>query len=282
MPAGTKGHAFGTYMHAGYWTNHTVHDPYPEKIDSVMSFMLKKYDARSYLEVNGQTFRPFLLNLAAFGNWAYDPERYHGERFYGSWCSYYFGKAASPFAVASMKALHAAQFNRSGYVQSLGKIRNMIGFLQDRPAVSNSGQSYRVAYSATQLPDLQKRLQYVNAALQYAASGMDADDQVGFYYDYVYLPALMYKQLLDLETALSGAALYKHKYATGHLEQDILTARQLADQASRQLDAIYSTCLRGDKNPAWKTWYDPGKRRPNNGFPTPEAMNIVRKNLAAL
>ena len=92
----------------------------------------------------------------------------------------------------------------------------------------------------------------------------------------------MYKQLLDLETALSGAAFYKHKYAEGHLKQDILTARQLAGQASRQLDAIYSTCLQGDKNPAWKTWYDPAKRRPNNGFPTPEAMSIVRANLAAL
>jgi hypothetical protein len=37
--------------------------------------------------------------------------------------------------------------------------------------------------------------------------------------------------------------------------------------------------LDGDKNPRWKGWYDPAKRRPNNGFPTHEMLEEIRKKI---
>jgi hypothetical protein len=37
--------------------------------------------------------------------------------------------------------------------------------------------------------------------------------------------------------------------------------------------------LDGDKNPRWKGWYDPAKRRPNNGFPTREMLEEIREKI---
>jgi len=30
-------------MHAGFWLNHTVHDPYPDKLDTIMKQMVNDY-----------------------------------------------------------------------------------------------------------------------------------------------------------------------------------------------------------------------------------------------
>jgi len=65
-PTSTKGYQFGTYMHAGFWKNHTIGHPYPEQIDTIMHRMFREYNATSYCQVNGQQFRPFLLNIEAF------------------------------------------------------------------------------------------------------------------------------------------------------------------------------------------------------------------------
>ncbi|CAL1518706.1 glycosyl hydrolase 115 family protein [Chitinophaga sp. MM2321] len=281
MPVSNKGYSFGTYMHAGFWTNHTVHDPYPVKIDSVMSYMLKHYNASSYLKVNGQTFRPFLLNLEAFSQWAYDPSHFNGEEFYKRWTSYNFGPKAAPFAIASMKKLDDAQFNRTGYVRNLSEIKNIIGFLSDR-AVETPNGSFVASYDMIQVPDLQRRYREVNAAYNAALSGLPAAQHADFYHDYVYLPSLMYNQLLELESTLLAAADRKQAYATGHQKKDIDEAKKLVKKSFRQLEAINNTCQQGDKDAKWKTWYDPAKRRPNNGFPTPDMITAIQRNLQQL
>ena len=282
MPVSNKGYAFGTYMHAGFWTNHTVHDPYPLKIDSVMSYMLQRYNAGSYIAVNGQTFRPFLLNLEAFSRWAYDPAHFNGEAFYKSWTSYYFGAAAAPFAIASMKKLDDAHFNRTGYVKNLSEIKGLIGFLSDK-AVETPNGSFKASYNNTLAPDLQRRHHDVTAAYNAAQSGLTAaKDHPVFYHDYVYLPALMYHQLLAFETTLLEAASRKQAYAAGHQKKDIREAKELIKTASQQLSAIYKTCRQGDRDSKWKTWYYPEKRRPNNGFPTLEMIAAIQNNLQTL
>jgi hypothetical protein len=50
-------------------------------------------------------------------------------------------------------------------------------------------------------------------------------------------------------------------------------------QAMPQMEAIDATCLQGDRNPKWKTWYDPAKRRPNNGFPTTGMIAYIQEHL---
>ena len=282
MPESTKGYKFGTYMHAGYWKNHTVHDPYPEKIDSVMTLMMDKYKATDYLEVNGQTFRQFLINLEAFSKVAWDPGHFDGAQFYNDWCTKYFGADAAPEAVASMKALHKAQFNRSGYVQFLGEIKKLIAYLQDTLAVGPHG-SFEVPFEHTQVPDLEQRLEWANRALKAAEAGQSkAKDQANFYYDYVYLPALMFQQLLDFENTLSQIASNKHDYSSTKEKQYLTSAQKLAEKASQQMKNIYDTAMAGDKNPKWATWYDPAKRRPNNGFPTVKMIEDIQQHLEAL
>jgi hypothetical protein len=281
LPASTKGYPFGTYMHAGYWTNHTVHDPYPLKIDSVMTFMKQRYNAVDYLEVNGQTFRPFLLNLDAFSKWAYNPALFNGKTFYHQWCVYYFGPEAAVNAVASMKALHAAQFDRTGYVRNLGQIKSLLGYLSDKAVVSSRGIAYRVNYDRLHFPHLSGRKQHLDAALKQASAGLGKGkgNRARFYDDFVYLPALMYNQLINFEITLMKAADHKHFYEVKHQKKNIIIARKLAKSAFDQLRIIYKTCMGGDRNPKWKGWYDPAKRRPNNGFPTLKMIEAVQANL---
>ena len=85
LPDSTKGYDFGTYMHAGFWLNHTVHAPYPVKLDTIMKMMVREYQADKYCLVNGQQFRPFLLNIEAFSEISKNPESFNGEQFYQDW-----------------------------------------------------------------------------------------------------------------------------------------------------------------------------------------------------
>jgi hypothetical protein len=49
----------------------------------------------------------------------------------------------------------------------------------------------------------------------------------------------------------------------------------------KALDNVLQRSLDGDKNPRWKGWYDPTKRRPNNGFPTNEMLEEIKQKLEA-
>ncbi|HEU4608817.1 MAG TPA: glycosyl hydrolase 115 family protein [Chitinophagaceae bacterium] len=279
MPDSSKGYSFGTYMHAGFWKNHTVHDPYPERIDTVMNLMRDKYAATSYLQVNGQTFRPFLLNLQAFAQWAVDPAQYNGETFYKNWSRQYFGKAAAPFAIQSFKYLHEAQFGRNGYVQNLSEIKRLITYLQIPMTNELSGKANQEQLLLLS-GELEMRRAAVNKSLQWANSGTkQASGSANFYYDYVVLPATMYWQLLDFEHWLMEAAIARLHYETDANKSHIDKALHDIRLASEQLNAIYQTCNEGDRDPKWKTWYDPVKRRPNNGFPTRQMVKSIQSNL---
>jgi hypothetical protein len=280
LPKTTKGYNFGTYMHVGFWKNHTVHDPYPEKIDSVMTYMLQHYNATSYIDVNGQTFRPFLINLEAFAQWAYDPYHFNGKAFLDNWCRYYFNAAVVPYAIASMQSLHQAQFGRNGYVQNLAEIKQLLAFLSQgkNRKIETASEDHSLDSALAQ------RSFFVNEALQQASSGLSkTKDETGFYYDYIYLPALMYHQLLEFENTLFDAAHYKLDYrGKENRKEDIDKMKQLMTVATTQLKDIYKTCMEGDKNKKWATWYDPAKRRPNNGFPTLDMIDSINKNLNGL
>ncbi|MBI1343345.1 MAG: hypothetical protein GC171_10475 [Terrimonas sp.] len=282
LPLDTRGYDFGTYMHAGFWKNHSVQDPYPERIDSVMNFMAKNFKATRYLQVNGQTFRPFLLNLQAFSQWAYDPVSFNGEDFYHQWAEHYFGTEAAPFAVASMKALHLAQFDRNGYVQNLSEIRGLINFLQE---VNNESPSrFTKLFGEKLVPtELQERRRYVKQSLDEASKGMArVRTHPAFYYDYVYLPAKMYFQLLEFENTLLELALFEKKEITGPLHQSASSkAKELLSQAASQLQIIYKTFQEGNQESKFKNWYDPARRRPNNGFPDMEMIQKIREHLIA-
>ena len=146
-----------------------------------------------------------------------------------------------------MKRLDAAQFNRTGYVRNLSEIKGLIGYLGDSEVTTPNG-SFKATYNNTLAPELQQRLREVNAAYEAAQSGLaQAKEHEDFYYDYVYLPALMYNQLLEFESTLLEAAARKNAYAAGHRQKDLEAAKKLLKKSSAQLSDIYKTCRQGDR-----------------------------------
>jgi len=56
-------------------------------------------------------------------------------------------------------------------------------------------------------------------------------------------------------------------------------ALKLLYKAKSDLETVHKRSLEGDKNKRWKGWYDLAKRRPNNGFPILEMLNMIETNL---
>ncbi|HPE77224.1 MAG TPA: glycosyl hydrolase 115 family protein [Draconibacterium sp.] len=282
LPEQTKGYKFGTYMHAGFWKNHTVHDPYPEKIDTVMKMMVNKYQATHFWEINGQQFRPFLLNLEAFSELAQSPENFDGEAFYKEWTERYFGNVAAVYAVKSMKKLHDAQFDKVGYVQNLSEINQVTRYLTNA-IVENPGKpsvpfTYeRVSNNNT---TCKLRLDLAKQAVMEAEKGLQfikPDDT--FYNDYILLPAKLYLDLIVFEDGLNEIASLKNAFEESGDKKVLDEALHLLEKARLDLETVYKNSLEGDKNKKWAGWYDPAKRRPNNGFPTNEMLNNIEAAL---
>ncbi|NQU54798.1 MAG: glycosyl hydrolase 115 family protein [Bacteroidetes bacterium] len=282
LPEKTKGYDFGTYMHAGFWKNHTVHDPYPEKIDSVMKMMVNKYQANKYWEINGQQFRPFLLNIEAFSAMANNPEAFDGEVFYKEWTERYFGEKAAVFAIRSMKKLHEAQFEKISYVQHLSEIKQAIGYLGNISAGRPGTPPVQAKYErvAGNFQHIEKRYEILKQALAEAEKGqefIDSDDT--FYHDYILLPVYLYLDLLTFEITLNKMAFLKKTFEETGDKSKLEEALILLEKARSDLKIVYKRSLDGDKNKHWAGWYDPAKRRPNNGFPTMEMLNLIETNL---
>ncbi len=285
LPESTKGYDFGTYMHAGFWLNHTIHNPYPEKIDSVMKQMVKDYGANKYCLVNGQQFRPFLLNLEAFSKVADNVEAFNGEKFYNNWATKYFGEKAGAHAVNSMKRLHEAQYNRSGYVLHLWEIREAIAYLCDEPITRPGKSTIPVDYSMVE-SDYEQRDDRFSILQQSLAEALKGGEIVGgediFYHDYVLLPVQIYVDLLSFEGELHKMSKAKKQFEDTGNKDFLKQAIERLDAARTALKTVYSRSVNGDKNPTWKGWYDPKNRRPNNGFPTFEMMDTIENNLKEL
>ena len=284
LPVKTKGYGFGTYMHAGFWKNHTVHDPYPEKIDSVMKMMVNRYQANKYWEINGQQFRPFLLNLEAFSVMANNPETFDGNAFYREWTERYFGEKAAVFAVLSMKKLHEAQFDKISYVQHLSEIKQAIGYLGNI-SVSRPGTPYvQASYERVEenFQHVEKRYEILSMAREEAEKGQKFIESGNtFYHDYILLPVYLYLDLLSFEITLNKMALLKKTYEETGDKSNLEEALELIEKARSDLKIVHQRSVDGDKNKRWEGWYDPAKRRPNNGFPTFEMLDIIETNLSA-
>ncbi|WP_297089344.1 glycosyl hydrolase 115 family protein [uncultured Draconibacterium sp.] len=282
LPESTKGYDFGTYMHAGFWLNHTIHNPYPEKIDSVMKQMVNDYGANKYCLVNGQQFRPFLLNLEAFSKVADNVNAFNGEQFYIDWATKYFGEEAGTCAIESMKKLHEAQYNRSGYVLHLWEIREAIAYLSDGPIVRPGKTTIPVEYYMVESDYEQRddRISILKKSLAAAEEGMEilGVDNI-FYHDYILLPVQIYVDLLAFEGQLHQMTKAKKQFEETGNPDFLKQAIERVGPARTALTTVYERSVNGDKNPTWKGWYDPKNRRPNNGFPTFEMLDTIEENL---
>lgn len=283
LPEDTRGYRFGTYMHAGFWLNHTVHDPYPEKIDEIMTMMVDRYGADEYLMVNGQTFRPFMLNIEAFSRFAESPGDFDGDEFYREWLGRYFDERSIDDTVAALKKLHAAQFDNVGYVQNLWEIREAVAYLADAPIDRPGRTPVPVGFDQVE-PDIAATLQriaLIDEARDLATRAMEhAGAQVDFFHDHVLLPILLYEDLLRYEAGLHRMALLKREHETTANADALAQTRELFEQTRLNFARLHERRLAGDRLERFAGWYDPAIRRPNNGFPSEQDLEAIESNLS--
>ncbi|MEO9891391.1 glycosyl hydrolase 115 family protein [Aurantibacter sp.] len=282
LPNTTENYNFGTYMHAGFWLNHTVHNPYPKKVETIMKDMFTTYSADKFCLVNGQNFRPFIFNIEAYAEVANNPETFLASTFFTTWTERYFSEMNAKHAIASMKLLSKAQKGRIGYVQHLWEIREAISYLSDtpieRPGKTPTPSEYRrvendyehVAYTS----------KFIHKALAEAKKGLVmTKTSQNFYYDYIYLPTLLYADLIIFERSLHQMAMLKKQTEDTGNTIFLKEAFQMLPQVKAQLKTVYTNRMNGDKNPKWANWYNPAIRRPNNGFPDFKMLEAVEKNI---
>lgn len=283
LPNATDEYDFGTYMHAGYWLNHTVHNPYPEKVETVMKTSFADLKADKFCLVNGQNFRPYLLNLEAYSSVCNDPENFQGIAFYRQWTERYFNTEIATHAINSMKLLHQAQnIDRIGYVQHLWEIREAIAYLTNSP-IERPGKNpvpYEFERVQNDFENVKVIKKLIGSSLEEARKGLELQsDTNDFYHSYIYLPSALYNDLITFESTLHEMSLLKREFENNNNTKALNDAINLHKKLQAQLDQLYKRRLEGDRNSKWKGWYDPKIRRPNNGFPTIEMVENIKIKL---
>lgn len=269
FPNDKRGYDFGCYMHAGFWLNHVVQDPYPERIEKSMRELLVEHGANHYVLVNGQTFRHFLLNLEAYSRAVADPAHFDGDEFYREFTTRYFGPKASPQAIAAFRQLH--EVSEKGYVQ----------LIHDLMADLKACKERRVVESLAELRAAQKasgeRLAKLKKALEAAQEAVDlAGEHADFCHDHLLLPIRLFSQTVALCHTLQEALVAWNEYKLEGVADGPARANAAIAQAKELFAAHLQTREDGDKDPKWKTWYDLSKRRPNGGFPVQEDIEQIR------
>jgi hypothetical protein len=275
FPSDKRGYAFGCYMHAGFWLNHVVQDPYPERIAESMRELLVDHGANHYVLVNGQTFRHFLLNLEAYSRAVADPAYFDGNNFYREFTTRYFGPQASRAAIAALRLLH--EVSGEGYVRLIHEVMDELNACKERKVVESLPE-LRSARAACN-----ERLATIEKALEAAQEAVDlAGDHADFCHDHLLLPIRLFAETVALRLALQDARIGWNEYELNGVADGIARANAAILRAKESLAMHLRTRAEGDKNPKWKTWYDPEKRRPNGGFPTHKDLDQVSFDPGAL
>lgn len=279
LPETTEGYDFGTYMHAGYWKNHTVLHPYPHVIDTSMHMMFNDYNASKYCMVNGQQFRPFIINIEAFSEVCREPKTFTGDEYYNTWLKRYFPDSTHADVLKLMRGWESNSFGKEGYVENLWQIREVISYLSEQPIV-RPGKT-PVPFSRERVDnDLKntnlrfKNFKYYNHLCKLIESRIDPSSAV--FYDQIQWPIQLHLDLLAFEGVLHEMYRIKCNYERERNPNLPKQANALWNRAKLRLDELYSNRLKNTKDPKWNGWYDPSKRRPNNGFPTQEMMNDIK------
>jgi len=170
-PSDYKGHDFGIYIHAGYFLNHVMQDPYPDLIAESTREAVRRGMTDNYF-VNGQDFKHFILNLEAAARASWSPDTFDPEAFYLEWTGRYFGEQAAPEIVRSLKALHRSHvLAGGGFARMMSWTESILNSLvvmaaqkQDvskmPAALSAAEESYQLALKAKELVPSDKQLVY--------------------------------------------------------------------------------------------------------------------------
>lgn len=261
MPKDMDSYNWGIYMHAGFFLNHVVQDPYPQVLAESMKNAFENYKMTSYCLVNGQTFRHFIFNIEACSKICQDPSNFDTMAYFTSWVTRYFGTTNTNEVVSILQILHQVQEPRWGYINLLSHLKysairlelmKKIPFIPLRLINRIFEKIGKLGPTFTQL--VANNTSLLEKAIQMCAKiSPTMTDQNHFFHDHVILPVTLLFQLYQIAYNLQKASTTrKNKLFIAAAQKSILEHHQ--------------TRIKGDKNTKWKGWYDPNKRRPNGGY----------------
>lgn len=276
----------GALLHAGFWLDHTVLNPYLARIgDSVRR--LRDAGATRWLRINGQTFRPFMLTIEALATAAWDPDGYDAGAFARSWAACRLGAAsAAPYA-AFVDALFAANeavrtgSKERGYVQLLiahvlPLFRRLLG---DEADIANADlvkcrstdAIMRCFGDEGSTPEHARAVRGATRAALDAAlrlrGAVDGAGRIAFVEDQAVFPARLFDAL---------AAIYERQT---RILSSAAPDRGDLDALVAETRALYDLHLDGPDHPRWRDWYLPNRQRIFGAPPQPELAEAVRRRL---
>lgn len=267
-PKDLKNHKFGIYIHAGYYLNHVVQDPYPDRIKEATMQAVSRGMTWNYF-VNGQDFKHFILNLEACARAAWNPEGFDPEAFYIEWTTRYFGAEAAPDVVASLKALHRASAAAGGFTKVMDTTVELINKLR---------------YINTEKVDTQRINDALAAAkeslgLAEKAAALVPPDARLVYDDQILFPAEIYYENLKLllVTAETMNALADRRDDKLDAEKRKEAKERLATWKKRlppQLKKLRDMLSEGSEWKKWEGWTKPENFRAIT--PPPELEDVER------
>ncbi len=267
-PRRKKAYDFGIYLHAGVWKNQVVQDPYPDRLKASAQNAVSRGMTENIL-VNGQSFKPFILNLEAAARVAWDPIRFDGVAFYEEWTTRYFGPKASAPAVQSFKLLSEAHHYAVGFQEVMKSSQKILDHIEQ-----NEAEMEDLANVRTSLALAQKSLEWAEKAkTSVPPSSLNGfDDQVLF-------PCRIFVENLKLLKALIE---FNNFYVTNRGRRNSKTRdrfRVLGLEAREQLVKLRILLEQGSSWGKWDGWYHPKHFRIHTQPPEIVAIDRVIENL---
>lgn len=244
-PRDFKGHDFGIYVHAGYYLNHVMQDPYPARIKEATLEAVGRGMTANYF-VNGQDFKHFILNMEATALAAWDPEAFDPEAFYLEWTGRYFGSDAAPTVVESLKQLHLASDGNRGFTKILDNTDWLINKLRV------------IGMEKIDMAPIDESLEHARKSLALAgqAAALVPPESELVYDDQILFPAKIYLENLKLYKATAETMnAFFDRHDDSLSKEQVLDAKKRLNMWKRrvppQLEKLRAMLDEGSK---WKKW----------------------------
>lgn len=283
LPSGLPG---AVYIHAGYWLDHTVQNPYVRRLGESLCALADR-GATQWVRVNGQSFRPFMLMVEAAAVAAWDPAAFDAGAFVRAWAEEHLGPGTAPAFAAytdAMLALNEATLTRGkerGYVKLLlYHIYPLLRELADdtAPAPDDLVRCRDTDSILRCFPDLGSTREHAEAVAGAARQVEAAAAAVGAVMRPVGRAAL-HDDIVAFPARLFAAAawLYQALVAARDARQAGVVGVSAAAAVVAATQALWDLHLEGPAQPLWREWYLPLRQRIFGTPPNPELAMRVRR-----